>query len=53
MKDPKLKAKGRANGALRIGIREAKQQLLDHHPLKAIETLDRAVRRADRIERDA
>lgn len=53
MKDKTLKAKGRANSALRIGIREAREALEKGSSRSAIVALDRAVSRADRMERDA
>lgn len=53
MKDKKLKAKGRAIGALRMGARTARQLIEEDRKAEAIETLDLALSRADRMERDA
>lgn len=53
MKDKTLKAKGRANSALRIGIREAREALERGASRTAIAALDRAIDRADRMEKDA
>ena len=47
-----LKAKGRANSALRIGLRTAQQEFEEQGDSNAAADCRRALERADRLERD-
>jgi hypothetical protein len=51
--DPKVKAKGRANSALRIGLKQAREDLIKADKREAAENCSRALRRSERLERDA
>lgn len=48
--DPKVKAKGRANSALRIGLREAREELKAKGHRRAAERCTRALKRSERLE---
>lgn len=49
--DERAKAKGRAVSALRIGLREARDELLALGNRKAAEAATKALRRSERLER--
>lgn len=48
---PKEKAKGRANSALRIGLREARDSFLRLGLRDEAEAVTRSLRRSERLER--
>lgn len=49
--DPKVKAKGRAVSALRLGLTKAREDLIRAGDRKASEDCTHALRRAERLER--
>lgn len=49
--DQRVKAKGRAVSALRIGLRQAREDLVKAGYRKAAEDCNKAIRRSERLER--
>lgn len=49
--DTKAKAKGRANSALRLGLRQAREDLIHADKQAAAESCTKAIRRSERLER--
>ena len=49
--DPAVKRKGRAISALRLGLSQAREDLIKANKLDAAESCSRAMRRSERMER--